>query len=492
MPLTVYLVLRGLDAIDRVDRSLIVAFGVFSVLVVLEQLFIVGDFYLAGLIQLLAFVLVALAVCGVFARAPDWLAAAFRRSLPTIHYFLCGYVVFTFLAWNLTKWDPSIRVVLTNATARLDYYGFRPSGFGAEPAWSAIALAASYTGIHYLAPRHRLNAFIAFLVAAEALQSATAYAFVAVVVVIYAIYELRARHVLGPAAILAAATLTAATVIIASLGGSQALSRARDLLLYGAVLLQSAPAQLVIVIALLVHELREGRASRRTGREIALTGFLLSLSLAVASFGIAQPDRNRDASPSATQSPSPELVTQSPAPVGSQPATASSPEASPSSTSSPIAVLAPTPAVAQPPLDRVNNIVTGRDPSASLRVRSAVVAWSLIEQSFPIGVGYGNFRRYAVYPTDLAAFIEAVDEIGRYKSDFFVLNYVAELGILGVILVMSVGALLMRTRHALTVTFFALIVGLSGTLLLPPVLAMAAIVGLLVREQRAQATTLNS
>jgi hypothetical protein len=121
-----------------------------------------------------------------------------------------------------------------------------------------------------------------------------------------------------------------------------------------------------------------------------------------------------------------------------------------------------------------------------------VVAWSLIEQSFPIGVGYGNFRRYAVYPTDLAAFIEAVDEIGRYKSDFFVLNYVAELGVLGVILVMSVGALLMRTRHALTVTFFALIVGLSGTLLLPPVLAMAAIVGLLVREQHAQATTLNS
>jgi hypothetical protein len=508
VPLSVYLLSHGLKAIDRVDRLLICAFGVFSAIVVLEQFLVDGDFYLAGLIQLLVFVLLAIVVCGVFGRAPDWLAAAFRRSIPPIHFFLCGYVVFTFLAWNLAKWDPSIRVVLTNATARLDYYGFRPSGFGAEPAWSAIALAASYTGIHYLAPQHRVNAFIALLVAAEALQSATAYAFLAVVVALYVVYKLRARHLLGPAIFLTAAVLTATGVSIAWWGNSQQLARGRDLLLDGAVLLQSAPVQLVIVIAFLLHEIYERRASRRTGGEVALTGVLLGLSLAVASLGIAQPNRDIQALPAVTQSPTP-LATESPSPpatgsptpVGTQsaspsvtpPSTATGPtRPSQSTTHSPTTVVAPTPAVAQPPLDRVNNIVTGRDPSAGLRVRSAGVAWAVIQRSFPAGVGYGNFRRYAVYPPDLAAFIETVDEIGRYKSDFFVLNYVAELGILGVVVVGCAGALLMRTRHALTVAFFALIVGLSGTLLLPPVLAMAAIVGLLTREQRGEAATLNS
>jgi len=118
-----------------------------------------------------------------------------------------------------------------------------------------------------------------------------------------------------------------------------------------------------------------------------------------------------------------------------------------------------------------------------MRLKSADVAWRVIEQSFPLGVGYGNFREYAIYPKEFAASIPDFDELGYYKSDFFVLNYVAELGVLGLILVAFLGWILCRSRRVLTVAFFALIVGLSGTLLLPPVLAVAAVGGLLVRER---------
>jgi hypothetical protein len=511
IPLAAYLVSRGASAIRGSDRWLILAFGVFSALVVLEQFLFVRDFYLAGLVQLLVFVLVAILVCAVFAAAPAWLASAFRRAVPPIHYFLCGYVVFTFLAWHLTRWDPSIHTLLTDATARLTYYGFRPSGFGVEPAWSAFALAASYSGVHYLTPHHRLNAFLALLIAAEALQSATAYAFVGAVLLLFVFSKIRSSRIrsLGTArvaALTAAIILTAAVVIAASLSDGLSLTRARNLLLDGAVLLQTAPAQLVLVIALLLHQFREHLALRRSASDLALTGVLLTVGLAVASLGVAQPDRGAAASPVVTQSPSigvtpstsPSLagsasprVTQSPSGAFTQsPPAAGSPRPSFLPTRTPVTA-SPTPAVAQAPLDRVNNIVTGRDPSAGLRMRSAAVAWDLIQRSFPGGVGYGNFRQYAEYPADLEAFIEVVDEVGRYKSDFFILNYVAELGVLGVIIVLCCGALLIQTKHALAIGFFALIAGLSGTLLLPPVLAMAAVVGLLIREQHNEAATLN-
>jgi hypothetical protein len=115
----------------------------------------------------------------------------------------------------------------------------------------------------------------------------------------------------------------------------------------------------------------------------------------------------------------------------------------------------------------------------------------VIEQSFPLGVGYGNFRKYAVYPSEFAASVPNLDALDFYKSDFFTLNYVAELGALGAALVMWLGGVLIRTRHALAIAFFGMIAGLSGTLLLPPVLAMAAIVGLMVRDRSSRSTAGN-
>lgn len=444
VPLGVYLVARGPGALSRTDKLLVGAFGAFSVLVLLVESRLVVDFYLAGLLQLLVFVLVAVLVSGVFASAPPWLDTAFRRSLPIVHYFLSSYVVLSYISWHFLRWDPSIRAVLTTTSAQIvDYYGFRPSGFSEEPQWAAIALAASYSGVHYLMPKQRLNAFIALLVAAEALQSGTGYVFVAVVVALYAFQHVHAIRGRG-LAVIVIGVLLAIVVGLAILGGGRPLlGRARDEMLVAAAFLQSAAGQLVIATVVLLHEVRKLRAGRRRGVEVLLTGILLAVGVVVATIAGIQP------APAAAQS---------------------------------------SPGVAQPPLGRATNVVTGQDPSTAMRLTSADVAWHVIERSFPLGVGYGNFRKYAVYPSEFAA-SGKLDELGNYKSDISVLNYLAELGVLGAILVICLVGLLIRTRHALIIAFAGLIAGLSGTLLLPPVLAIAAVVGLLVRDKREQPTT---
>jgi hypothetical protein len=463
LPTLAYVLANGASSLSRRERSVAAAFGVLSMLVLAEQALAVGGIYVAGLLQLLVFIGVMVVVCGLFTTAPAWLATAFRRSVPAVHYFLTGYVVVAYLTWHLTGWDPSIHSVLTGANASLRYYGFRPSGFGVEPAWSAFALAASYSAVHYLVPRHRLNAFVALVVAGIALQSATAYAFIAAVVALYVFERLRPLKLSRPALVVGGALATGIALVA------------------GAAALTSLVALAVIAAAVVAHEIREHQALRRRLTEVALTASLFACGLAVASFGVAQPDQPGQvgsptaagASPTAAQTSAGGTRT-SPGPTRASPAPTRSAAPRTSQTS---------PVVVQPPVDRLSNIASGRDPSAGLRIRSAAVAWSVIQRSFPVGVGYGNFRQHAVYPPDIAAFLAAVDDEGRYKSDFFPLNYVAEIGVLGAVLVISTGALLMRSRQALPAVFVALIAGLSGTLLLPPVLAMAAIVGLLVRER---------
>src|SRR5207249_3705221 len=72
---------------------------------------------------------------------------------------------------------------------------------------------------------------------------------------------------------------------------------------------------------------------------------------------------------------------------------------------------------AQLPLGRVVNILRGRDPSTSMRFVSLGVASRVIEESFPIGVGYGNFRQHAVYPPEFAAYFQGLEQDSAYKSD---------------------------------------------------------------------------
>src|SRR2546427_10236999 len=128
--------------------------------------------------QLLVFVQVVLLVRAVFVSAPHWLDEAFRRVLIPIHFFLCGYVVVAFLSRQFFCLDPSIVNLLSGAgPGNSQYFGFRPSGFGREPQWTAMSLAASYSGVHYLVPNQRLPAFLVLLAATIALGSATGILF---------------------------------------------------------------------------------------------------------------------------------------------------------------------------------------------------------------------------------------------------------------------------------------------------------------------------
>lgn len=515
-----YLVMDGPRALRRLDWCIASATVAFGGLIVVSQYLFVRDFYLLGLFQLLLFVLCAVLIFGVFVSAPTWLDAALRRALPVVHYFLSGYVVAAYVAWQLLRWDPSLRAVLTGtSSSAVAYYGFRPSGFSAEPQWAAIALAASYLGIHYLVPRQRLNAFVALVVGAEAVQSGTGYLFVAIVAAVFAASALRGsmRHINAVAIAGATFALIGFVTILWQLRERVNLS---DVLVISGNLAQSLPFQIMIATALLFHQLRELRRGRQNAGELLVLGALLAGGLMVAAYGApppltgvtpprsASPSAAAVASPSASPTPSRSATSSvSPTRTGSasvsapasativqsaRPSTVSpSPVAtrtpSPSPTPSPSRTPLPTPtppvSIVQPPLERATSIFSGQDPSAAMRLTSGQVAWRVIETSFPVGVGYGNFREHAVYPPAFVKAMPGLAEQVSYKSDFFLLNYAAELGVLGLILVTSFGILLMWTRHVLIVAFGALLAGVSGTLLLPPVLVVAAIAGLLLRDR---------
>src|SRR5437016_11247732 len=102
------------------------------------------------------------------------------RSLVAIHYFLCTYVVASYLGWHLMGMDLNVHGGAVN-----EYYGFRPSGFGYEPSWTAFGVAATFTGIFYLAPKHRLSAFLTMATAFAMLTSMTGYLFLVIFIVAY-------------------------------------------------------------------------------------------------------------------------------------------------------------------------------------------------------------------------------------------------------------------------------------------------------------------
>ncbi len=307
-----------------------------------------GEVYMAGYLQLTLFVVMLIVVQGVFADAPQWLANSFPRALVFAHYSLCGYVLVAFASWHLFGMDPSITSLMAPNASPLDMQAlietppFRPMGLSVEPAWAAMALAASYTGLHCLMPGERDRGFLALALAAVALQSPTLVLFASVVAVVYMV---RGRESFARAGIIVLGT---------------------------------------VAMVFLLYSARE----------------------------------------------------------------------------------------------RLVDIFTGVDPSALMRLSSASVAWEVIEDSVPFGVGYGNFRQFAEYGSEWNQYI-SLTEAQYYKSDSLFLNYAAELGVLGVALLLSIVWNFTRGRHLLPAVFVVMLLALSGTLLMPSVLVMAAIVGLL-------------
>jgi hypothetical protein len=301
------------------------------------QLLLHGTINVAGYIQLALFVAALALVRGLFARAPDPLLAAFGRSVLFAHVFLCGYVIIAWLTWHLTGADISVRTLLDSSVpAALNaYYGYRPAGWSAEPAWAALALSASFSATYYLMPSTRQAVLVLTAVAALALQSGTLFLFISVVAC--------------------------------------------------------------------------GILARRHARLAILPVLLVVAALLVFAFG----------------------------------------------------------------QNRIEAVIQGRDPSAMMRADSAIVAADVVSQSFPIGVGYGNFRDYAVYGSEFSQFLD-LPTASSYKSDVLILNFAAELGLGGLLLIVYVFRLLGFGQFLMPTIFLAILALTSGTLLVPALLVLAA------------------
>ncbi len=131
---------------------------------------------------------------------------------------------------------------------------------------------------------------------------------------------------------------------------------------------------------------------------------------------------------------------------------------------------------------RIETVIAGDDPSFLQRSTSVDVARDVIEESFPVGVGYGNFRSRAVYGAEWSSYLDLSDA-DFYKSDLLVLNLLAEMGVAGLVVLGWMLVLLARARRALPVVFYFVVLLLSGTLLIPALLVVAATTGLILRTK---------
>ena len=303
------------------------------------QFLLHGKVNMAGYMQLALFVVALVLVRALFANAPDRLIAAVGPSAFVAHVVLAGYVVIALVVWNASGVDLSIRAQITGSSVAInDYYGYRPAAWGAEPAWTAIALAVSYSATYYLMPSARGIALVLTAVAAIALQSGTLFLFL-----------------------------------------------------------------FLVVCGLVV----------RSSRRLAIpAGLLMVAALLVASLGS----------------------------------------------------------------DRLQAVIQGRDPSLMMRSSSALVAIDVVARSFPLGVGYGNFRDDAVYGSEFDAYLD-LDQASYYKSDVMILNFAAELGLAGPLLLAYVFRVLGFGRLLLPTIILAMQAVLSGTVLIPALLVLAVIMG---------------
>ena len=265
------------------------------------------------------------------------------KSLIVIHYFLCSYVILSFLAWHLLNLNINVARFEVN-----EYYGFRPSAFGEEAAWTAFGIAATFTGIFYLAPKRRLATFVSMAVAFALLTSLTGYLFL-----------------------------------------------------------------LSFSLAYLKHK-----------KGILRWLVVVCLAAAVAAGGFY---------------------------VYS---------------------------------DRIATILSGADASISMRYSSARTATTIIASSFPLGVGYGDFQGFANYVDPYILLGLEAGTLGYYKSDMFALNVVAELGIVGVFIVLVTAKVFLCRRSYLPFVYFLALMLATGTILIQATLVVAAIAGMLDYQQR--------
>jgi len=133
--------------------------------------------------------------------------------------------------------------------------------------------------------------------------------------------------------------------------------------------------------------------------------------------------------------------------------------------------------------ERASTVLQGADPSGLMRVESARVAWDVVGESFPGGVGYGNFRDHAKYGQQFDRWIN-LDATDTYKSDIAILNLIAEFGAPGLVIVGALVALYWRGHHLLLWAHLAATLFLTGGLLIPSNVLVVAVIGVRERERR--------
>lgn len=129
---------------------------------------------------------------------------------------------------------------------------------------------------------------------------------------------------------------------------------------------------------------------------------------------------------------------------------------------------------------RASAVLEGADPSSRMRVASADVALDIVSDSFPLGVGYGNFRDVAQYG-DFSSYMDLLSE-PDYKSDIAILNLVAEFGVAGLVMIGALVALYGRGHHPLFWVYLGAVFFLSGGLLMPANVMVAIALGIRERE----------
>ena len=133
--------------------------------------------------------------------------------------------------------------------------------------------------------------------------------------------------------------------------------------------------------------------------------------------------------------------------------------------------------------ERAGTVLEGADPSGLMRLRSASVAMDIARDTFPMGIGYGNFRNVALYGQEFTSYIDLLAD-SEYKSDIAILNLVAEFGVGGLVMVGSLVALYGRGHHPLFWAHLGAVLFLAGGLLLPSNILVAVALGIHERERR--------
>ena len=133
--------------------------------------------------------------------------------------------------------------------------------------------------------------------------------------------------------------------------------------------------------------------------------------------------------------------------------------------------------------DRVARMLAGRDPSTLMRLRSFDIGWRVIQNTFPVGTGYGNFRNAARYGGLWSNYID-LSRVTFYKTDVMWVNIVSELGLVGILVLLIFFWIFYSTNRPILVLLGVVFMLAAGSLIMPYLFALSAVCGLMTAERR--------